>query len=113
MDELPQRTLTVSRNHIYRYYVSEPGISCSPLLILHGWPDDAYLFSQVLPRCQSLNLRIAVPDLLGYEGTSKPTDPSLYNMRSMCEGLHEIINPENIARVIVIGHDWGSTLAST
>ena len=112
MDRLACRTLTVSRHLTYRYYISENGNSESAILLLHGWPDDAHLFSTMLPSLQTLNHRIVIPDLLGYGGTSKPTDMSLYNMRAMSKDLLEIIGVESIAKVILIGHDWGSTLAS-
>lgn len=112
MDTLHQRSLTVSRNLTYQYYVSESRSSKAALLLLHGWPDDAHLYSQMLAHFQTLDRSIVVPDLLGYGNTSKPTDPSLYNMRSMCQDLCEIMGFEGIEKVIAVGHDWGSILAS-
>ena len=112
MDKLTCRNLTVSRALTYRYYISANNNSNTALLLLHGWPDDAHLFSTMLPRLRTLERRIIVPELLGYGGTSKPTDATLFSMRAMSQDLLEIIDAECIAKVIVIGHDWGSTLAS-
>jgi soluble epoxide hydrolase/lipid-phosphate phosphatase len=50
-------------------------------------------------------------DPLGYGGTSKATDVSSYNSKSVSGDLSEIIDAESIDKVIVAGHDWESFLA--
>lgn len=55
---------------------------------------------------------VIIPDLLGYDGTDKPTDPTEYKWDSMTTDLIEIINEEKVDKVISIGHDWGSVCAS-
>lgn len=49
--------------------------------------------------------------MLGYAGTSKSLDASLYNYRSLSNDLVEILDAENVQKVIVIGHDWGAVMA--
>jgi soluble epoxide hydrolase / lipid-phosphate phosphatase len=112
MDKLACRNLTIFRGLTYRYCISGNKTPDNALLLLHGWPDEAHLFSSMLPLVQTLGPRIVVPDLLGYGDASRPTDAALYNMWAMSRDLLEIIDTEVIAKAIVVGHDWGSTLAS-
>lgn len=113
MDALPKKTFKTSRNFTYTYYDHKPSTSGSKptLLLLHGWPDDHTLFSDVLPILQNLPNRIVIPDLLGYGGTSKPSDYEAYNLRDMTNDLYELLSAEDIPSIISIGHDWGCALA--
>lgn len=115
MQNLQRKTLSVSRSLKYAYYHHEAPNdtkSQSPtLLLLHGFPDTAHLWADIVPTLLELPYSLLIPDLLGYAGTSKPSDPSLYNFRSMSDDLVEILDAENITSVIAIGHDWGSALA--
>jgi soluble epoxide hydrolase/lipid-phosphate phosphatase len=49
---------------------------------------------------------VLAPDCLGYSGTSKPTTTSSYNSEGMSADLCEILDAENIPKVISLGHDW-------
>src|SRR5436190_2575570 len=114
MEQFARKTFTTSRSLTYTYYVSPQPSSLAPkpaLLLLHGFPDDAQEWATVVPFLMPLGFTILIPDLLGYAGTSKPTDATLYNSRSMCDDVVEVLNSESIQQVIPIGHDWGSFLA--
>ncbi|KAK5684611.1 hypothetical protein LTR17_027196 [Elasticomyces elasticus] len=108
MDSLQEKHLDTRRGLHYRYYVSEAGDTSKPaLLLLHGWPDSAHLWQRMLPYLSQLNLKILAPDLLAYGGSSKPTDPALYDHRLMSADIVEILDAESIDKVIPIGHDFG------
>lgn len=108
MDTLQEKHLDTKRGFQYRYYVSPVGDTTKlTLLLLHGWPDSALLWQYVVPYLTPLKLKILVPDLLGYGGTSKPTSPELYDYRRIAEDVSEILDAENIGKVIPIGHDFG------
>ncbi|EKG09754.1 Alpha/beta hydrolase fold-1 [Macrophomina phaseolina MS6] len=116
MDNFARKTFVTSRSLTYTYYDSAPrtpGDSGKPaLLLLHGFPDGAKLWFRVIQHLESLPNRIIAPDLLGYGGTSNPVDASLFNSKAMTTDLAELLAAEKISRVIVIGHDWGSFLAT-
>jgi pimeloyl-ACP methyl ester carboxylesterase len=112
MDLLEKKTLRIKRSLTYTYYVSAKGDATKPaLFFIHGFPDSAYMWSDVVDQLADLPYKVIVPDTLGYAGSSKPTDTSLYNYARMAEDMVEILQAEDIARVIIIGHDWGSGLA--
>lgn len=116
MDKLEKKSYKTSRNLTYTYYVtpeSTRGSGSKPAIALfHGWPDDAYLWQAVVPYLQKLDYPLFIPDLLGYAGTDKPSDPSLYNSRDMTKDIIEILDHEGIRSIISTGHDWGSFLAA-
>lgn len=65
-------------------------------------------------RLQSSGVKhsMIIPDLLGYDGTSKPADMAEYRWDKMMADLIEIIDKEGHEKVISVGHDWGSVSAS-
>ena len=101
----------------YGYYISpnfyqnlDPGRPV--LLLLHGFPDDAYLWASILPTLSQLPYPVIIPDLLAYASTSKPTDPALYTYVQQVNSLLQILDHESVPNnVIPVGHDWGSAIA--
>jgi soluble epoxide hydrolase/lipid-phosphate phosphatase len=114
IENFQRKELFTRRSIRYTYYVSIPGesIASSPaLLFLHGSPDSAHLWADVLSRLADLPNRIIVPDCLGYADTDKPTETNLYAYKDQAEDLADILDNENVEDTIIIGHDWGSILA--
>lgn len=118
MEGLEERRLDVSRGLHYRYYTTSNNTPVSPsspaLLLAHGFPDDAQLWQFIVPHLLPTKLKIIVPDLLGYGGTSKPTDPKEFEISAMSQDVIEILKQEKVAEkdcVIPIGHDWGAFFA--
>lgn len=104
----------------YSYYLSpnfQSQAKSSPntpiILLLHGFPDHAHMWSGVVPSLLALNYPLVVPDLLGFGGSSKPTDPARYNYRQQASSLSQILDAEGVTgrRIIPCGHDWGSATA--
>jgi len=110
MNELQRKTFVVSRGFTYTYYLHAGERSKSTLFFAHGFPDSAHLWQDLVPHLLKLPYDLLIPDLLGYAGTSKPTDPALYNSRDMSKDIYDILANEDISNIIAIGHDWGSFL---
>ncbi|KAL4963385.1 alpha/beta fold hydrolase [Aspergillus stella-maris] len=114
MDSFHRKELVTRRGLKYTYYVSPTGNPThqSPTLIfLHGFPDSAHLWTDVISALGPLPNRIIIPDCLGYAGTAKPTDTTLYAYKDQAEDLADILHTEDATTSIIIGHDWGSALA--
>jgi soluble epoxide hydrolase/lipid-phosphate phosphatase len=116
MDQFERKTLTTCRNLTYTYYFhSVLGDHDRPTLLLqHGFPDDHSVWFKVVENLLKFcpGYSILVPDLLGYSGTSKPTDSQSYNSKGMADDLAEILDQNGILKVVSIGHDWGCFIAS-
>lgn len=113
MDAFHKKTLKTSRGYIYMYYTVEGDKSLPTLLFQHGWPDCAEMWEGIASRLHSSSkYPMIIPDLLGYGGTDKPTDPAEYKWDAMTKDLIEIVDNEKADKIISIGHDWGSGCAS-
>jgi soluble epoxide hydrolase/lipid-phosphate phosphatase len=64
------------------------------------------LWDNVIPYLVDLGYPIVVPDLLGYGGTSKPSDPQAYNSKDMAKDLIDILDNEGYRYAISVRHDW-------
>ena len=106
MDAYSKKTLKTSRGYQYTYYTHEGDRSLPTLLFLHGWPDNAAMWKDVAGPLQSLGHPMIIPDMLGYDGTDKPTDPAAYKWDGMTQDLIEIADKEGAKNIVSIGHDW-------
>lgn len=109
MESLQKKSITTSRGFVFTYYVSAPNSTRPTLLLQHGFPDEAHLWAGVVSKLTGYHL--IVPDMLGYAGTSKPTDYAAYIDAAHTGDLVEILDAEHVDKVISIGHDFGSYVA--
>ncbi|KAF5365410.1 hypothetical protein D9758_010817 [Tetrapyrgos nigripes] len=107
------RTLRVSRGLDYNYYFSSPRSRQKPyIFFIHGFPSTSYDWHHQVSFFKEKGYGIIVPDMLGYGGTSKPTDPKFYRMDAIAHDLIDILDVENISKAIFVGHDWGCAILS-
>lgn len=112
MDTLTKKTITTKRGFEYTYYVSPAAAGKPTLLLHHGFPDQAEEWEDLIVKhLKPAGYGVIAPDLLGYGGTSKPTDPAAYKFGGMTADVVEIIDAENVSKVVSLGHDWGSRAA--
>lgn len=114
MESFQQKTYATRRSLTYTYYVSSSGKStkkCPALFFIHGFPDSAHLWSDVVAELGDVPNKIIIPDCLGYAGTDKPKDTALYAYKGQADDLVDILDNEGVKSAIIIGHDWGSALA--
>jgi pimeloyl-ACP methyl ester carboxylesterase len=114
MDVFKRKTIVTERSLKYTYFVSPYGESSKEhpaLFFIHGFPDSARLWAEVVAKLGGLPNQIIVPDCLGYEGSDKPKDTKLYAYKDQADDLAEILKAEKAQFTIIIGHDWGSVVA--
>ncbi|OAL30528.1 hypothetical protein AYO20_08747 [Fonsecaea nubica] len=114
MDTFERKTIVTRRSLKYTYYVSRHGESSKQhptLFFIHGFPDSARLWADVVAQLGHLPNQIIIPNCLGYGGTDKPTDTKMYAYKHQVDDLAEILEAEKSQSTIVIGHDWGSVVA--
>ncbi|KAK0459856.1 Alpha/Beta hydrolase protein [Desarmillaria tabescens] len=104
MDSSLYKDFTTSRGFVYHYFLY--------LLFLHGFPSTSFDWRHQVPFFANEGYGLIVPDMLGYGGTSKPTDPADYRASLITKDIVELIDGENAERVVAIGHDWGSKVSS-
>ncbi|KAL4245655.1 AB hydrolase superfamily protein [Abortiporus biennis] len=113
MDPSLYRTLKTSRGYTYSYFVSTSKSTAKPtLLFLHGFPSTSYDWHYQAQYFASRGHGVIIPDMLGYGGSDKPTDPLSYRSSLVTRDLIEILDKEGIKKVVGIGHDLGCLFLS-
>jgi len=84
-----------------------------PVLLLHGWPDDATTWNAVAERLRNRHLRLVIPYLRGFgpttfrsESVSRAANGGILAMDAIA-----LMDGLGIERFSVVGHDWGSHIA--
>ncbi|RKN25549.1 haloalkane dehalogenase [Micromonospora musae] len=88
-------------------YYEETGTG-TPLVFLHGNPGSSHLWRNVLPAVD-LPARILAPDLIGMGRSGKPD--LRYRFDDHARYLDAFFDRLDLADVILVGHDWGGSLA--
>ncbi|KAI5477200.1 calcium-transporting ATPase [Pseudohyphozyma bogoriensis] len=81
-------------------------------ILFHGFPDLPYGWRYQIRDLQARGYRVLAPYMLGYGGTSKPTNIEAYSMKSMSYDLASLLDQVGVkGKVFVLGHDWGGQMA--
>ncbi|KAK8078343.1 epoxide hydrolase [Apiospora saccharicola] len=109
---LPRRDFTVSRGHTYSFVHIEAAEAKSTLLLLHGWPSHIDDWIYQIRHFQSQGYGLVVPDMLGYGGSSSPSETSEYRLKPLSQDIAELLDHVGVWQVVGVGHDWGATILS-
>ena len=84
-----------------------------PVLLLHGWPDDASTWDLVALQLNAAGFRTLTPTLRGFGQTRFRNAGARRTGNSGRLALDAIalMDALNIKRFVVAGHDWGSNTA--
>lgn len=94
----------------------EQGRDTAPVvLLLHGWPDDATTWSNVLPQLMAAGYRVIAPWLRGFgktvfhkAGTSRTGNSGILALDAIA-----LMDALKIEKFSVVGHDWGANIAES
>lgn len=106
MDPSKYKTVRTTRGFTYNYWFSPAQSSNLTLLFCHGFPSTSQHWKYQATYFAKKGYGVVVPDMLGFAGTDKPTDPAEYVGSKLSKDLMDILDAENIPRVVAIGHDW-------
>lgn len=99
---------TVRANALSFAYLSE---GSGPLvLLLHGFPDTAHSWDQVMPAVAAAGFRVVAPFMRGYHPTAIPADGD-YRTDTLGRDVLALIEALGEESAIVVGHDWGASAA--
>jgi len=116
-DKLTPNDPRVQHQHVllngvnYHYMLGQP--SSPPratIFLIHGWPDFSFGWRYQIPLLLSLNLRIVVPDMMGYGGTEAPASLEHYTFKRAADDMAALAAHLNAPRIILLGHDWGGAV---
>ena len=94
------------------FHVIEEGDPKGPaVLLLHGFPDSAYLWRNQIPVLAKAGYRVIAPDLRGFGRSSKPTKKADYELPLLAGDVLDILAALGVGKVHLVGHDFGAVLA--
>ncbi|GAA3065572.1 alpha/beta hydrolase [Rhizobium viscosum] len=84
-----------------------------PVLLLHGWPDDASTWDAVIARLPRHRFKLIVPTIRGFgESAFKRNEaPRTANAGILAMDAIALMDGLGIERFSAVGHDWGSNVA--
>jgi pimeloyl-ACP methyl ester carboxylesterase len=77
-------------------------------LCLHGFPDNARTYSELLPALAGAGFRAVAPFMRGYAPTS-PAPDGRYQSVLLARDAIALITALGAERAFLVGHDWGAT----
>lgn len=104
-----QQTITTSESKI-NTFISGSGY---PLLLLHGYPQNYYMWHKICDRL-SQDFTVIITDLRGYGDSSKPPvtpDSRNYSKRVMARDQVEVMSSLGCDQFYLVGHDRGARVA--
>ncbi|CAG9952385.1 unnamed protein product [Clonostachys rosea f. rosea IK726] len=111
MNIAPRKNFRASTGHTYNYY-SSAHADKTTILFIHGFPYTANIWRKHVAYFETRGFGCVVPDLLGLGQTDKPHSPEDYCPKTSAQSLAEILQYEEVQDTVVVGHDWGSQIAS-
>lgn len=100
-----QRTVTIDAHDVgaLNVHLHEAGEG-PPVLLLHGWPQDALCWRYVMPLLAD-RYRVIAPDMRGFGASDAPGRG--YNGETLGADAIALLDALEIERAHMIGHDWG------
>ncbi len=93
-------------NGIKIHYVT--GGKGEPLLLLHGFAENWYVWNRLLPEL-SKKFTVIAPDLPGVGESDKPKDG--YDKKTLAQDMHELMQQLGYNQIYIVGHDVGLMVA--
>lgn len=84
------------------------------LMLLHGFPEAAFVWDDYLEHFANLGYRAVAPNLRGFERSSSPADASSYRVKHLVQDIAALIEFEvgkGGQLACLIAHDWGGAVA--
>jgi epoxide hydrolase 4 len=83
------------------------------VVLLHGFPEFWYGWRRQIAPLVNAGFRVVAPDLRGYNLSSRPGGFSAYTADKLAVDVRGLIRELGAESAMVVGHDWGGTVAWT
>ncbi len=83
------------------------------VLLLHGFPEFWFGWRLQIAPLAAAGFRVVAPDTRGYNLSSRPEGVSEYDVDKLAEDIRGLILGLGASSAMVVGHDWGGSIAWT
>jgi haloalkane dehalogenase len=95
----------------YRMHVMEIGEG-RPVVMLHGNPTWGFLYRKVAEELMGENLRLIMPDLIGFGFSDIMNTPADHNLLAHATYFGEFLDTLGLNDLIFVGQDWGGAIGT-
>jgi pimeloyl-ACP methyl ester carboxylesterase len=112
-DQMTPAHETVQAGALEIAYLASGPARDIPVVLLHGFPDDAYAYEATLTPLAELGCRLLVPWLRGYGPTRflTPEVPRSGQQAALGADLRAFLDALDVGSAILVGYDWGGRAA--
>lgn len=97
---------------LFSFDVSDAGSpEGQPVVLLHGFPQDATCWDEVAPLLHEAGLRTLAPDQRGYSPGARPRERRAYAMPELVDDVVALLDSAGLESAHIVGHDWGGAVA--
>ena len=83
------------------------------IVLLHGFPEFWFGWRRQIAPLAAAGFRVVVPDTRGYNLSSKPEGFEAYAVDLLAADIRGLIGALGAKSALLVGHDWGGTIAWT
>ncbi len=81
------------------------------VLLLHGEPNNSFIYRNIAPFLVKQNFRVIIPDLVGFGYSDKPQNPDLISYSNQTNWLNTFIENLKLRDIHLFAHDWGGMIS--
>ena len=85
--------------------------SGTPVVCLHGFPQDSSAYDAVGEALVAQGCRVLVPNQRGYSPGARPASRSAYVVPELVADIIALLDAARLPNAHVVGHDWGGAVA--
>jgi pimeloyl-ACP methyl ester carboxylesterase len=83
------------------------------IVLLHGFPEFWFGWRLQISPLAAAGFRVVAPDTRGYNLSSKPAGVAAYSADRLADDVRGLIRGLGAESALLVGHDWGGTIAWT
>ena len=106
-----QRFTSFTRDGLVFDVRDEGTIDGTPVVLLHGFPQDSRSWDRVAPLLHARGYRTLAPDQRGYSPDARPRRRRAYRASELNGDIVALIEGAGLGPVHLVGHDWGAFVA--
>ncbi|MFA4084866.1 alpha/beta fold hydrolase [Mycobacteroides salmoniphilum] len=92
--------------------VIDEGPIAGPVIVaLHGFPERATMWSEIIPKLTDAGFRVLAPDQRGYSPGARPIGVRNYALDKLAGDILALADQAGVSTFHVLGHDWGAAVA--